>query len=132
MLFNTHRHFYMSIPRDYCMYHLTHETMDGMMERHLRYCHIEVNVSSPTQPLTKEFNMIFRSAMRVILKRKSFLMGWNGLALGIAYITYWMLRFLYIWEKRQLRAPEIYQKIKQSVLQAWKRSALPLKNNEVM
>jgi hypothetical protein len=123
-----HAPFIMDITRQYkmqkstkfCMYHLTLETVDIMMEHHLRYFQAEKIVFPQEHSLLKGIKPILSSIYRVIFKRKSFLMGLDGIALSMAFISYWMLRFVYIWEKRRSKAPQTYQRIKQEIMQEWK------------
>jgi hypothetical protein len=46
-------------------------------------------------------------------------MGWKGIVLSLAYVSYFMLRFIYIWENRSSKAKENYGKIRETVLKAW-------------
>jgi len=117
--FDTERHYKMSNSTEYCMYHLTHQTADGMMDRHLLYWRAEGRLFPPDTSLGKAALAIPRAVYRVFVKRKTFLMGWDGIALGAAYISYLLLRFVYIWEHRRSKAPETYQQIRSSILQIW-------------
>lgn len=118
--FDTKRHYKMHNSHEYCMYHLTHETVDSMIERHLLYWHAEGCLFSPNSSLIKPVLANIKACYRIFIKRKSFLMGWDGIALGAAYLSYLLLRFVYIWEHRRMsKAPEKYQRIKSTILQAW-------------
>lgn len=117
--FDTERHYKMANSNEYCMYHLTHQTADGMIERHLLYWRAEGRLFPPDTSLGKAALAILRAAYRVFVRRKTFLMGWNGIALGAAYISYLALSFVYIWEHRHSKAPETYQQIRSSILQTW-------------
>jgi len=123
-IFNTTRHYKMPNSSEYCIYHLTHETADSMMERHFRYCRAEGRLFPHDLPLHRAIKNFFSSVYRVIFKRKTFLMGWDGIALSLAYISYWMLRFVYIWESRQSKAPETYARIRQEIMQEWDKISL--------
>lgn len=113
------RHYKMPNSAKHCMYHLTHETVDGMMGHHIRYWRAEARLFPSGQPLHKAIKAFFTSLYNITVKRKSFLMGRDGLALSFAFLSYSMVRFLYIWEKRCSRAPETYKGIKREIMQAW-------------
>jgi glycosyltransferase involved in cell wall biosynthesis len=104
-------------------YHLTHPNLDNFFLKHMRYTKYEANFPSEitTKDLKKSFFEIFKAVGVVLLKRKSYLLGWDGVALGLAYITYFTMRFLYIWER--LRTPEFpsaeYSRIQRDVISAW-------------
>ena len=52
--------------------------------------------------------------------RKSFLMGWDGIMLSFAYLTYFMMSFVYKWEKKHGNAPEKYNAIRSEISNSWK------------
>ena len=115
------REYRMENSAEECLYHLTHETVDIMMERHVRYCRAEGKMFSKDIPLRSIFKSVIDSTYRTFVKRKTFLMGWNGIALSLAFISYFMLRFIYIWEQRNSKAKENYGKIRDSMLNAWSK-----------
>lgn len=117
--FNTDRHYKMPNSDKACMYHLTHSTMDIMMDRHLIYCRAEARVFPAGDSLWKAVLDIFRAVYVLLFRRKTFLLGWDGAALGMAYLSYWLLRFVYIWERRRSKAPAVYEKIRQDIERAW-------------
>ena len=122
LTFDTKRHYRLPRSSDYCMYHLTHPTADEMMERHIRYWRAEARTSSGKTSLRKAFADVMRSIFTVFCRRKTWLMGWDGIALSFAYLSYSMMRFVYIWEKRRSRALQTYQGIRESILQEWDES----------
>jgi glycosyltransferase involved in cell wall biosynthesis len=115
------RHYKMAFSEEWCMYHLSHESVDVMMDRHIRYWMAEAKMFPPDRPLKRAFNPILRSAFDVVFRLKTWLMGWDGIALAIAFMSYWMLQFVYVWERRHCQAPETYRNIRSSVLQAWEQ-----------
>jgi glycosyltransferase involved in cell wall biosynthesis len=103
---------------EHCMYHLTHETVDIMIHNHIRYWRGEakdesINLNNSALRVIKEF-------FRIIFLRKSFLLGWDGIMLSFAYLTYFMMSFVYKWEIKRGRAPEKYKTIRKLVLDEWK------------
>ena len=120
--FDTDRNYQMPKSDEYCMYHLTHETVDLMMDRHMRYWHAEAKSFPPTLPLSNALKQILVSIYDVLFKRKTWLTGWDGVALIMAFLSYSVLRFVYIWEQRCSKAPQIYLTIRESVSQAWSES----------
>ena len=122
LTFDTKRYYEMPISTNAYMYHLTHTTVDGMMERHMRYWRAEARLFSSETPIRKAFNSILRSAFDVMIKRKTWLMGWGGIALTMAYMSYWLFSFVYSWELRCSNAPQTYRNIRESILQEWEKS----------
>ena len=105
----------------FCLYHLTHPTVDQMMDRHLIYSRAEAKLYPQNLSLKRAFLSIFKSIYHVIFRRKTFLMGWNGIALSIAYISYFCINFIYIWEAKNNVATKEYLEIKQNILRSWKK-----------
>jgi glycosyltransferase involved in cell wall biosynthesis len=121
LTFNSDRHYKMPYSKEYCVYHLTHPTVDGMMERHMRYWRAEAQAPSKELSLRKAFLNILKAFYMVAFRRKTWLMGWDGVALSMAYLSYFMMQFVYVWEKRQSRAPQTYQNIRESIMQSWEK-----------
>ncbi len=117
--FDTSRHYKMPNSEKFCMYHLTHASVDMMMDRNTMYCRVEGRVYPKDKPLWRAFSHIFLALYRLIFRRRTFLMGWDGIALGTAYLSYWMLSFVYIWEARFSKAPQTYSKIRSEIEKAW-------------
>lgn len=104
------------------LFHLTHETMDSFMERHIRYTRIETkNYTDEKSALRASFRDFLCSIKEVCFKRKSFLKGWDGIALGLAYISYFILKFLFVWQKFRGKGTGEYQKIRSDILTLWSR-----------
>lgn len=114
--FDSNRIYQIPFSEPACVYHLTHESIDGLLDRHVRYCHTEAQRYPLDSSLWKPFLAIPRAFLGVLIRRRSWLMGWNGIALGFAYLTYSILRFLYIWEKRYSQAASKYQEIREHIL----------------
>lgn len=117
--FDTNRHYKMQSSEKDCVFHLTHEKLDIMMDRHLNYWRAEAHSFPQNKSLFKATRPIFSSLYRVIFKRKTFLMGWDGIALALAYLCYSMMQFVYIWERKSSKAPQIYSEIRAIIKNAW-------------
>ena len=102
---------------EHCMYHLTHETVDIMMETHIRYCRGESKDESIS--ISKSALRVIKEFIRIIFLKKSFLLGWNGIMLSFAYLSYFMMSFIYKWEKKYGNAQEEYKRIRKLILDEW-------------
>ncbi len=122
LVFDSRRHYKMSRSSRACMYHLTHATADIMMERHMRYWHADARAQLSDLSLRAALMVVLKSFFIVVFRRRTWLMGWDGMALSFAYLSYSMMRFVYIWEKRRSKTPQTYQNIRESILQAWKKA----------
>lgn len=111
---------------DEAQYHLTHVNLDDFFAKHLRYTKYEAEYHQGIprqQELKRSFYEIIKSVGIVLLKRKSYLFGWDGIALGVAYVSYFMMKFLFIWEKhrKDKTGVFVYPEIKAKILNEWKK-----------
>lgn len=101
-------------------YHLTHVSLDMMLDRHTRYWRGEAEMYNEKSliPSLKKF----WDAVKLTVKyRKTFLLGWDGIALTFAYVSYFMFSFLYIWEyRRKRKAENIYKELRDRNTESWK------------
>lgn len=104
---------------DKCMYHLTHISVDALMDRHVFYLKSEAALFPANKTLWTPLVDVLRGLYVVVIRRGTILMGWDGMALAMAYLSYWILRFVYIWEKRYSKAPETYAEIYKFIGKAW-------------
>ncbi|SMO61481.1 Glycosyltransferase involved in cell wall bisynthesis [Solitalea koreensis] len=107
----------------YCMHHLTHETVDIMMERHLRYLRGESR-GFESDELRKPFISVILETLKVFFYRRSFVLGWDGIMLGFAYITYHMMSFVYKWERKRNNAAEVYRVLRENSIEDWNKNSL--------
>jgi len=101
---------------NYAIHHLTHQTLDSFIERHMRYCRAETNKYSDETKAFKEISKeIWRAFKSVFFKRKTWLLGWDGFALGIAYISYYIFKFLFVWQKFRATGEKKYSELEQNI-----------------
>jgi glycosyltransferase involved in cell wall biosynthesis len=118
--FSSTRKFIFKKDTEFCIFHLTHVNIETMMERHTRYWRAEAEYFDE-KDLKKPFKRIIHELYNVILKRKTYLIGWDGIMLGCAYLSYFMMSFVYKWEKKYNNAPEVYHKIRNNLLSEWEK-----------
>lgn len=108
----------LTVKADGYMYHLTHATVDGMMDRHIRYWRGEAE-GYCTESLKIPLKAIIRAFINTF-KKGSLFKGWDIFALFCAYMAYHLMSFVYIWEKKYCNAPQLYDDIKKDVINQWK------------
>lgn len=118
-VFNTVKHYKIAPGNHNYLLHLTHENMDIMMERITRYCRCEARVYPANQTLFTAFYDIIKASYHVFIRRKTFLLGHLGLALSMGYISYFMLRYLYIWAERCSNAKALYSTTRENNSEQW-------------
>lgn len=99
------------------MYHLTHETVDVMLDRHIRYWRGEANAFSGDS-LRWPCRLIYLHFKKNLFKGV-FWSGWDLFALGCAHLAYYLMSFVYIWEKKNSHAKELYQQIREEKYKQW-------------
>ena len=85
---------------DAAFYHFTNLSVDDMLQRIIRYTKYESvwhNKNNNTY-----FSVFYKviKAFLILIKKRTFLLGWNGLGLGCAYLMYYLMQFLYFWEEK--------------------------------
>lgn len=111
---------------EHAVHHLTHETLDTFFERHHRYARLEVEKYrglTPSRALRKGSKDIWKAFRRIVFKRKSWLMGWNGFALGLAYLSYFFFVFLYVWQDKTGKGSREYENIRKRYQALWNDDA---------
>ncbi|MEY2738179.1 MAG: hypothetical protein RL259_88 [Bacteroidota bacterium] len=103
-----------------CMYHLTHESVDIMMDRHLRYIRKEVQNVDVT--LKQLIIRILKTTVSLLFRKRIISLGFKGFALLFSYLSYQMLQFIYLWEKEQSEANSIYREIRNKINLEWLNS----------
>lgn len=99
------------------MYHLTHETVDGMMDRHIRYWRGEAS-GFTGDSLSWPCRLIYLHFKKNLFKG-TFWSGWDLFALGCAHLAYYLMSFVYKWEKRNSHASELYQQMREEKYRQW-------------
>lgn len=117
---NSKKIFKMGFSETENLYHLTHESMETFLERHTRYTRCEaLKYNDEKTAFRSSLKELLRSVYEVFIKKRSFLLGWDGLALGLAYISYFIFKYLFIWEKFRGKGSTEYSKIKQDIIKLW-------------
>lgn len=110
------------IGEDEVLYHCTHKDADDFFSRHMRYVDYEAKYFKElpkNKRLRKSFVDIFRAVANVLLKRRSFMLGWDGVALGLAYISYFIMRFIYVWDSGRPNGNKIYPELRNYFDKLW-------------
>ena len=109
-----------TIPAKYGYFsHLTHVSLDMMLDRHTRYWRGEAEMYDKKN-LIPAFEAFWESVKETIRRRKTFLLGWDGVALTFAYVSYYMFSFLYIWEgRRKNKAAKVYHELREKNFKEW-------------
>jgi len=107
---------------DEVLYHCTHKDADDFFSRHLRYVKYEAQYKKSLtygQELRQSFREILRSIASVIVKRRSFVLGWDGIALGSAYVSYFIMKFIYVWDSHRDGGNTVYPALRKKMDQLW-------------
>jgi len=106
------------------LYHCTHKDADDFFDKLVRYTKYEAEYEKrvgKTKRLRRAFADIFRAALTVVFKRRSFLLGWDGVALSLAYMCYFVMKFIYVWDLSRDNGNVIYPRLRDQIDQAWQK-----------
>lgn len=102
------------------LYHFGHQNLDPFYERCIRYSKAEVakykSMSSGLLATTKE---LFLAIIYLLFFKRTWLLGWNGIALMLAFMNYYTMKYLAIWEHFSGTGEEKYKKIQNGIIKQW-------------
>ena len=96
-IYNTKNFYYLPKSMKIAIHHLTHQNMDSTFERYMRYSKEE---TKKNKSLNYWFRFIIR-AFATAIKRRSWRIGWDGVAMLLMLILYRIMIFLRAWEKKR-------------------------------
>jgi glycosyltransferase involved in cell wall biosynthesis len=102
--FNSGKKYYLPKNRKIAIHHLTHENMDSSFERIIRYTREELKKE---QTLMTCLKTIFKIIIQGI-KRRFWILGWDGIAMLLLLLNYHITVFLRTWEKKRNIDVEFY------------------------
>ena len=101
------------------LYHCTNDNAHNYFNRQMMYTSYEACYEKTT--LKKIFLEILKSIAVVVIKRRFFLGGQDGLALSLAYISYFMMKFVFYWDNNNKNnGDNVYPKLRNEIDQLWK------------
>lgn len=120
--------YYMTSDDEKVLYHLTHETLDWFLERHIRYARAEKEkYDKKDKALRLCFKELIFSILKVI-KKRTFFKGWDGIAISLAYISYFIMKYLFVWEKFNGVGSKKYKEIREINEELWNKYFEEVKN----
>jgi glycosyltransferase involved in cell wall biosynthesis len=114
------KHYYFEDHDFEVMYHLTHENTDLMMDRLIRYWKGE-SFSLENINLKNSLYVIFKAFFSLFFKKKTWLLGYDGIMLICLYLSYLMMSFVFKWEKLRSNSTFNYSRIKEEIDYEWKK-----------
>ena len=104
------------------LYHFTHQDIDSFFERHIRYTKAEVKkYKTARTALLKITFEIFAACGWMMFYKRVWLLGWNGFALFWAFLSYFMMKYLYVWEHFYGKGEEKYKTARAELLKEWEQ-----------
>lgn len=104
-------------------YHCTHANPDEFFSRHLRYVKYEAKYYCETYG-AKAFRIavvdFLRSIGSVTLKKRSIWRGRDGFILSLAYVSYFLMRMIYVWHEMR-SSGDPYEKHRKTSVEKWSR-----------
>jgi len=110
------------ISSDALLYHCTHKDSDDFFSRLMRYNKYESLYDKSTdqkKALRSSFVEILKSIFTVIFRRRSFMLGWDGVALSLAYVSYYIMKFIYVWDSHRDNGNTVYPELRKKIDTLW-------------
>jgi len=110
-------------------YHCTHSNPEDFFMRHMRYVKYEASDYIDTfgeRAYRVAFIDLLRSLGSVFVKRRTVYRGRDGISLSLAYVSYFLMRLIFVWHK-QRGSEEPYVQMRSEAVAKW-RSRLATKS----
>lgn len=118
--FSSNRVYRMEKDRVEAVYHFTHQSVDSFIERHCRYAKAEATLpSSEAQGMLRALFETFAALGWTAVWRRTWLLGWDGVALMLAFASYFIFKLLYVWERFRGKGEGFYAPLRKELLAAW-------------
>jgi glycosyltransferase involved in cell wall biosynthesis len=107
---------------DEILYHCTHKDADDFFYRVIRYTKYEADHEKyigRNQAIHRAFFEMLKSVFTVTCRRRTFLLGWDGVALSLAYICYFIMKFIYVWDSRRDNGNVTYRNLRNKIDNLW-------------
>lgn len=107
---------------DEVLYHCTHKDADSFLTQTMRYTKYEAEYyQAQNQPVTlrKALSDINQAIKLVTLKRKFYKLGWDGFAISLVYVSYFITRFIYIWDSQRDSGSVVYPALREKMDRLW-------------
>lgn len=99
------------------LYHLTHESGKGIVNRYLLY----LSQEGESTNLNSELWYIFKQLIKLLFFKRSFFRGKKSLALSFSFLSYYMLKYVINWDLQNGNADQTYKNIRKKVINDWGR-----------
>lgn len=108
--------------KDEVLYHCTHRDADDFFSRVIRYTKYEAEHDKSlgrNLALRASFSDVVKSLLTVIIRRRTFLLGWDGVALSLAYFCYFAMKFIYVWDSHRENGNTVYPLLRRKIDALW-------------
>jgi len=105
------------------LFHCTHKDVEDFINRTSRYTSYEAKNSKSAdrnRDLRRAFVDILRSVFTALFRRRAVIMGWDGVALSLAYICNFIMKFLYVWDGHRENGNIVYPQLRNKIDKLWK------------
>jgi glycosyltransferase involved in cell wall biosynthesis len=107
---------------DEVLYHCTHRDAEDFFDRTKRYTKYEAEhtkMLDRNQALKQAAVELLKSVFTVTFRRRTFLMGWDGIALALAYISNFIMKFIYVWDCHRENGNSLYPELRKKMDDLW-------------
>lgn len=106
------------IDDDAVLYHCTHKDLEAFFGQTMRYTKYE---SLHDQDLTckRAFQEILKAIINSFIRRRSLMLGWDGVALSLMYVTYFVIKFLCVWDRNREDGNVVYPELRDKIDRLW-------------
>jgi glycosyltransferase involved in cell wall biosynthesis len=106
------------VSEDIALYHCTHKNTESFWLQTLRYTQYEVRNDDKLTTKRALIDLI-KSIINVCIRKRTFMLGMDGIALSVGYIGYFAMRFMFVWDRNRESGDVIYPAIRKKIDDLW-------------
>ena len=118
---------------DEVLYHCTHKDADDFLGRTIRYSKYEADYDQSigrAPALRRAFGEILKSIFTVFLRRHTFILGWDGVALSLAYVCNFIIKFIHVWDLHRQNGNVVYPALRSKIDNLWSQRSVDALNEK--
>lgn len=109
--------------RRFKLLHCTHSSVGDFLEKVNRYgkrdAADEVKNLGYSRAINTSIKSLFKSIFLVLIVKRTIFYGRDGISLSLAYILYFMIKFIYVWDSKNKIEDDRYKVIKDKYNALW-------------
>lgn len=106
------------ISEDAVLYHCTHKNVESFWGQVIRYANYEAKHDTKLTIKGTLFDIV-KAILNVIFRRRTLFLGMDGVSLSLGYIGYFVVRFMFVWDRGRENGDIVYPALRSKIDFLW-------------